>query len=211
FGSHHHVQSFGFSMHSRLANLARPWTDLWVDRKPIYIGFGSVTLAEGRALALEIREAVAATGVRAVVSAGGWDCLGIAGGNGSSTGSVTSDILVVRDVPHTWLFPRCAAVIHHGGVGTTVAGLLAGCPTFVAPSFGDLFLWGELCGRAGVGPMPVPIYKLTRIDLHYAILVLLSEDARDAAKALGGRLRQTDGLAAAVQHMYRGLTVETSW
>ncbi|GIL63368.1 hypothetical protein Vafri_17450, partial [Volvox africanus] len=105
---------------------------------------------------------------------------------------------------------RCAAVIHHGGVGTTVAGLLAGCPTFVAPSFGDLFFWGELCGRAGVGPMPVPMYKLTRLDLQHAIRVLLSEDARDAAKIAGGYLRQADGLGAAVQHIYRGLMVETS-
>ncbi|GLC42175.1 hypothetical protein PLESTM_001300200 [Pleodorina starrii] len=210
------------------------------DRKPLYIGFGSMTLVEGRQLGAAIRRAVAETGVRAVVSVGGWGCLAghqeeweeegrkgeegevgctspaavdassssssSAGSNGDGGGGrQCGDIFLVRDVPHTWLFPRVSAVIHHGGVGTTAAGLLAGCPTFVAPSFGDLFFWGELCGRAGVGPPPVPIYKLTAADLTGAIRVLQSEGARDAAKRAGARLRQLDGLGAAVRHIYRGL------
>ncbi|EFJ42354.1 hypothetical protein VOLCADRAFT_107294 [Volvox carteri f. nagariensis] len=205
------------------------------DRKPIYIGFGSMTVSEGRAVAAAIREAVAATGVRAVMSAGNWGCLtqdGTDGGRGegkeeengcavsrgggsegaldSTAGAAASptggggddDILFVHeDVPHTWLFPRCSAVIHHGGVGTTAAGLMAGCPTFIAPSFGDLFFWGELCGRAGVGPAPIPIYKLTARDLERAIRVLMSENVRAAAKRVGSRLSRLKTLPAKLQRL----------
>ncbi|KXZ43027.1 hypothetical protein GPECTOR_106g121 [Gonium pectorale] len=213
--------------------------------KPIYIGFGSMTVSEGRAVAAAIRAAVAATCVRAVVSAGGWGCLApqdckeaaATGGSGrvvcedyeggraksaelrnearaGAGADVVSgaappyrgpEIFVVHDVPHDWLFPRCSAVIHHGGVGTTAAGLLAGCPTFVAPSFGDLFFWGELVARVGCGPPPVPIYSLTAADLERAIRVLQSEAARDAAKRAGAELRRADGLGVATRHIYRGL------
>ncbi|KAG2440699.1 hypothetical protein HXX76_003557 [Chlamydomonas incerta] len=223
-------------------------------QRTLYIGFGSMTLAEELQLGQAIRNALAARPrVRAVVSAGGWGCLGLSGkregapvsggataaqqhGRGASgaaaapagpTGPLDTpaamdaqaapgevqqpeqQILVVGDVPHDWLFPRVAAVIHHGGVGTTAAGLLAGCPTFVAPSFGDLYFWGELCARAGVGPAPVPIEKLTAQDIGDAIDVLLHSDiARQAAKRAGAQLRQDLGVAAAVTHIYRGLLAE---
>ncbi|KAG2441956.1 hypothetical protein HYH02_009750 [Chlamydomonas schloesseri] len=216
-------------------------------RRTLYIGFGSMTLAEELQLGQAIRAALAdRPGVRAVVSAGGWGCLGLSGakpGAGGLGGLVDDtqqarrgcagaaaapggpseataqraqqagpqppqqqQVFVVGDVPHDWLFPRVAAVIHHGGVGTTAAGLLAGCPTFIAPSFGDLYFWAELCARAGVGPAPVPIDKLTAGDIGRAIDMMLSSDtARQAAKRAGTLLRQDGGVAAAVDHIYRGL------
>ncbi|PNW80878.1 hypothetical protein CHLRE_07g333450v5 [Chlamydomonas reinhardtii] len=231
-------------------------------RHTLYIGFGSMTLAEELQLGQAIKTALAERpGVRAVVSAGGWGCLGLSGkvaegqqapdtaaaaaqsrqqGRGAEEAAAApagplpahhhakqeeteqvrscvvqqqpvQQVFVVGDVPHDWLFPRVAAVIHHGGVGTTAAGLLAGCPTFVAPSFGDLYFWGELCARAGVGPAPVPIDKLTADDIGRAIDVLLSsEAARQAAKRAGALLRQDCGVSAAVAHIYRGLSAAVS-
>ena len=71
------------------------------------------------------------------------------------------DVLLVDAVPHDWLFPRCQAVIHHGGAGTTAAGLLASCPTTVVPFFGDQSFWcapGSLVRGSGLlinGPSPL--------------------------------------------------------
>ncbi len=67
----------------------------------------------------------------------------------------------VGPCPHDWLLPQVAAVVHHGGAGTTAAGLRYGKPTLVCPFFGDQFMWGEMVRRAGAGPPPCPIGKLT--------------------------------------------------
>ena len=74
------------------------------DRKPIYIGFGSMTVDDGGEVVDAIRTAVAATRVRAVVGAGGWGCLAAAAGDGGMM--MGPDVFVIEDVPHDWLFKR---------------------------------------------------------------------------------------------------------
>lgn len=81
------------------------------------------------------------TGVRALVSAG-W------GGIGGS--SIPSNVFILGNVPHDWLFDKVAAVCHHGGAGTTAIGLRMGKPTIVVPFFGDQPFWGELTCKADV-------------------------------------------------------------
>lgn len=76
-----------------------------------------------------IFEAVEKAGVRALVSAG-W------GGLGDTT--VPSNVFILGNIPHDWLFTRVAAVCHHGGAGTTAIGLLLGKPTIVVPFFGGI-------------------------------------------------------------------------
>jgi UDP:flavonoid glycosyltransferase YjiC (YdhE family) len=63
---------------------------------------------------------------------------------------------VVADSPHTWLLPHTAAVVHHGGAGTTGAGLRAGVPNVICPWFADQPLWAERVHALGAGPRPVP-------------------------------------------------------
>ena len=58
---------------------------------------------------------------------------------------VPANVMLIDAVPHDWLFPRCKAVIHHGGAGTTAAGLFAACPTTVVPFFGDQSFWSAIC------------------------------------------------------------------
>jgi hypothetical protein len=129
------------------------------EEPPIYIGFGSCVLGSGDAVRrlVELVEAAAeAAGVR-VVLATGWAGAGGSGGSsssGSSSGSggevedegvgggSSSRVHCVGELPHPFIFPRCLALVHHGGVGTVAAGLRAGRPTLVVPSFGDLWLWG---------------------------------------------------------------------
>ena len=61
-----------------------------------------------------------------------------------------SAVYYVEDVPHSWLFPRCAAVVHHGGAGTTHAGLQAGKPSLIVPFGGDQEFWGTLVAELSV-------------------------------------------------------------
>lgn len=96
---------------------------------PIYIGFGSIVIEDPEALMSLIIEVIQITGVRAVISRG-WSNLG--------RGRRSNDtIFYLGDCPHEWLFRRVAAVVHHGGAGTTACGLLNAAPTFVVPFFGE--------------------------------------------------------------------------
>ena len=106
---------------------------------PVYIGFGSIVIDDPNKLTTTILQAVKAVGVRAIVSRG-WSNLG---GGGPDEGDFEYDkenIQFIGDCPHDWLFQHVAAVIHHGGAGTTACGLLNGCPTAVVPFFGEYVL-----------------------------------------------------------------------
>jgi sterol 3beta-glucosyltransferase len=110
-------------------------------------------------------------------------------------------ILEIEGAPHDWLFPRMAAVVHHGGAGTTAEGLRAGKPTAVFPSnLGDQLFWGERVRALGVGPEPVPQKKLTTEPLAAAIRAVAADGGmRRLAEELGERIRAEEGVARAVQ------------
>jgi sterol 3beta-glucosyltransferase len=102
-------------------------------------------------------------------------------------------------VPHGWLFPRCAAVVHHGGAGTTAAGLRAGRPTVVCPFFGDQPFWGRRVHALGAGPAPVPQARLTPARLAEALHAATHDPAiATRARTLGAAIRAEDGIARAV-------------
>ena len=107
-------------------------------------------------------------------------------------------------VPFDWLFPRVAAVVHHGGAGTTAASLRAGLPTIVVPFFLDQFYWGRRVFELGVGPRPIPRKRLEAETLA-AALRLATGDAgmRERAAALSRRIRAEDGVARAVASFER--------
>jgi UDP:flavonoid glycosyltransferase YjiC (YdhE family) len=96
---------------------------------PVYIGFGSIVLEDPQRITAAILEAVQRDGFRAIVSRG-WSNLG-------SNGESHKDIIFIGDCPHEWLFQHVAAVVHHGGAGTTACGLINGRPTTVVPFFGE--------------------------------------------------------------------------
>ena len=78
-------------------------------------------------------------------------------------------VLAIEATPHDWLFARCAAVVHHGGAGTTAATLRAGLPSVVVPVFGDQLFWGERLHALNVTPPPLPRRQLTGANLAVAI------------------------------------------
>lgn len=155
---------------------------------PVYVGFGSMPSVNGERTALVVLAALRQTGTRAVV-AKGWGALsGAAAGDG---------IHVIDGAPHDWLFPRCRAVVHHGGAGTTHEGLRWGRPTLVCPVFGDQSFWGRAVARLGVGPPPLPLKRLDVDGLSAALRDLQLPAWQENARALGERLRSEAGAAAA--------------
>jgi UDP:flavonoid glycosyltransferase YjiC (YdhE family) len=157
---------------------------------PVYVGFGSVSHRDSSRTVDLIVEAARRSGQRALLAAG-WGELG--------TASLPAEVHVIQGAPHRWLFPRMAGVVHHGGAGTTAAGLRAGRATFVVPHMSDQPYWGRRVFELGAGVKPVPRHKLTAGALA-AAMARLAGDARirDAADALGERIRAEHGVAAAV-------------
>lgn len=156
---------------------------------PIYVGFGSSVGPDPVNLGSAVGEAVHRAGVRAVI-ASGWGAM--------SDMRSASDIIVVESAPHRWLFPRVAAVVHHGGAGTTAAGLAAARPTIICPFQGDQHFWGAAVHRVGAGPQPLPANKLSPGSLASAIRAVINDSAMQArATELSERITREDGATQA--------------
>ena len=163
---------------------------------PIYVGFGSCVVEDREGLTRTIFEAFDKAKVRGVVSEG-WAKLG--------GFAPPANVHAVGDTPHDWLFPRCRAVCHHGGAGTTAAGLRAGLPTVVVPFFGDQFFWGRMVADAGAGPEPIPIGELTSDRLAEAFAACAHPEMQTRSKALGERTCAEDGVELVLSSLYRHL------
>lgn len=157
---------------------------------PVYVGFGSMSGKGGEQRTRLVLDALAQAGERGIL-ARGW---------GGLVGSDLPDtVFMVDEVPHDWLFPRMKAVVHHGGAGTTAAGLRAGKPTVICPFLGDQPFWGRVVFERGLGPRPIPQWQLTAALLSAAIRVAVGDDRiRERAAALGGQIRAEDGVGRAV-------------
>jgi UDP:flavonoid glycosyltransferase YjiC (YdhE family) len=159
-------------------------------RPPVYVGFGSMAGRDPAQTASLALEALALSGQRGVL---------VTGWGGLRAGSVPANVLVLAGAPHARLFPRMAAVVHHGGAGTTAEGLRAGVPAVVVPFIVDQRFWGARVRALGAGPRPIPRKALTARKLAAAIDRAVHDEAmRARAERLGAALRAEDGLGAAV-------------
>lgn len=163
---------------------------------PIYLGFGSMTGFEPAELASLATRAARLAGVRAVVATG-WADLPV---------EPSDDVHVLDEIPHDWLFPRVAAVVHHGGAGTFAEGLRAGKPTVIAAFFGDQPFWGLMNHRLGTGPRALLRKTITAESLAGAIRAALAGPHRARADAVGARIRAEDGASRAAQLVERALS-----
>ncbi|KAL7520114.1 hypothetical protein ACHAWX_004859 [Stephanocyclus meneghinianus] len=205
----------------------------WIGQgdSPVFIGFGSMVIKDTEALSKIIKEAAKATNTRIVVQSS-WSNLDVSGEGGG-----VQLCHNVGPVSHDWLLPQCCAVIHHGGAGTTAAGLRYGLPTLVCPFFGDQFMvsiirdpdpfslsrvfivlseifcpfnqWGEMVSRAGVGPKPCPISQLTTDLLVQKLRELTSPNIKEAAVNLSERMKSEDGVMTALEHFWHSLPVDS--
>lgn len=97
---------------------------------------------------------------------------------------VPKNVMIIGNVPHDWLFKHVSVVVHHGGAGTTAAGIAAGKPTIVVPFFGDQPFWGAMVEKTGAGPAPIPCKQLTSHKLSAAIHLALQPHMVETARLL---------------------------
>lgn len=164
---------------------------------PIYIGFGSIIVDDPYGMTKLIFDAICRTGQRALVSKG-WVGLG-------ADEKMSENVFLIGDVPHDWLFKRVSCVVHHGGAGTTAAGIVQGRPTVVIPFFGDQMFWGAMVAMVGAGPTPVPYRKLTAARLAAAIMEALTPEALQKAAELAARMSKERGAEAGAESFHRQL------
>ena len=158
---------------------------------PVYIGFGSMSSRKPEETAELVIKALKQTNQRALLFSG-W--------GGLQKEDLPDSLFMLDATPHAWLFPRVAAVVHHGGAGTTGAGLRAGVPALVVPFFGDQAFWGKRVHDLGVGPAPIARQKLNAERLARAIQeVVTNTGMRQRAADLGLKIRAEDGVANAVK------------
>ncbi|MFR9803185.1 glycosyltransferase [Pseudonocardia sp. RS010] len=187
-----HVTGYWFLPHDPAWRPGRRLADfLSAGEPPVYVGFGSMGFGKG---ADERRDAVLraleANRLRGVVATG-W--------GGLTAGTAPSDdVLVVDAVPHEWLFDRVAAVVHHGGAGSTAAGLRAGRPTLICPFLGDQPFWGARVHGVGAGPAPLPARRLAEGLTSRLADLVRNEAYRQCAARLGRSIRDEDGLGRGV-------------
>ncbi|WP_437719483.1 glycosyltransferase [Sorangium sp. So ce448] len=157
---------------------------------PVAIGFGSMTGRDARASTRLLVDAVVQSGRRAVL---------LSGWAGTGGAELPASVFAIDAAPHEWLFQRTAAVVHHGGAGTTAAGLRAGVPAVVVPHSGDQSLWGRRVHALGVGPRAIPKLKLSASALASAIRRATSDpEMRRRSAQIAAKIREEDGIGAAV-------------
>ncbi len=135
-------------------------------------------------------EAIRQAGVQAIVQ--GWE-------TGLAQLRLPPTVYAAGSLPHSWLLPRCAGVVHHGGFGTTSAGVRAGIPALVIPHLVDQFYWGQRVYELGAGPPPLRRTRLEPQGLAAAQeQLLLDTQMRAAASTLGEQIRAENGVEKAV-------------
>ncbi len=169
---------------------------------PVYMTFGSMASVERdagliTASARLLADAAKTAGCRAIIQAN-WDKV--------SGIPDTPAVYRIASAPHTRIFPRCAAVVHHGGSGTTQTALSCGRPSIVVAHILDQYFWGNELKRLGVGAGPFDRRTTSPEKLGREICRMLDAPETAArADALGRQLRAENGVATAVNIIERTL------
>jgi sterol 3beta-glucosyltransferase len=171
---------------------------------PLVISLGAMSYGgdETLGIATLFVDAIEATGVRAIIQ--GWD-------HALSKLDLPSSILAAGAVPHGWLLPRAAGIVHHGGFGTTAAGIRTGIPQLVIPHMVDQFYWGKRVEELGIG-LPMIVYTKLEVDGLATALRSLNRDneLRNSASSLGARVRSENGVEQAVHLIERSMQDSTA-
>ncbi len=170
---------------------------------PVFFGFGDMTPDNTSDFIELAAEAGRQAGVRQVIQAE-------EAGPTAADGQQPGDSIVIGDVPHDWLFPRMAALVHHAGAGTAAAGFRAGVPAVAVPVLADQPFWAARIAALGAGPSPIPRRQLSAASLAAAIRDLVTRPSyRTRAEALSTQLAHEDG-AAPVITMLESLSDDSS-
>jgi len=156
---------------------------------PICVSFGSMVNRDVERIDKVVRDALAQTNNRGIILSG-WSTM---------KNNAFDNLLYLDAVPHDWLLPRCKMIIHHGGAGTTSAGLRAGIPNVVVPFTADQPFWGRRVRAVGAGPKPILVKKLSVVNLMHAIAEAGDHVVRKSAQDIGQRIGSEDGVMQAVK------------
>jgi UDP:flavonoid glycosyltransferase YjiC (YdhE family) len=140
--------------------------------RPVLIGFGSMASGDGERLSEIAVRALRRAGLRGILQAGS---AGLAADG--------EDVLTIGDVPHALLFPRLAAVVHHGGAGTSAAALRAGVPAVTVPVTADQPFWAGRLAALGAATDPIPFRSLTAERLADSLDQVVKQQAHSRAAA----------------------------
>lgn len=159
---------------------------------PVYIGFGSMGNPRKAAEMTELSlKALELSGQRGILATG-WNGM-------SGDRHLPETAYVLESAPHSWLFPQMLAVVHHGGAGTSAAGVRAGVPSIIVPHAVDQPMWGRRIAELGVGPEPIPRKLLSAERLAQAIRATTDPSIRARATDLGRKVRAENGVTRAIE------------
>lgn len=151
---------------------------------PVFMGFGSLMPQSGPHLTetVGVFEAAAArANCRAIIQS-------------ELVRPSTPDILFITRAPHNIVFPRCAAIVHHAGAGTTHTALRAGTPSVTVPHVSDQFLWSSELQRLGVAPKPLRRTKWSAQALADRLTQTIgNQQMKQAAVAMRDRMQGDNG------------------
>ncbi len=158
---------------------------------PVYVGFGSVSFHDMYQVTDVVLAALAQTGQRGILAAG-WSNLG-------QRPTFPANVLAIEGAPHDWLFPQCAAAVHHGGAGTTAIALRSGIPSIIIPFAFDNPFWAWRLTELGVSVPAIPPKALTAQRLVEALDTVLRDATMRARQAeVSWQIQAEDGVARAV-------------
>lgn len=159
--------------------------------RPVFVGLGSVANSNPIRVTRAVLSALARAKQRVVIAPGQVDL---------SELELPDEHYIVSSVPHDWLFPQMAAVIHHGGAGTFGATARAGVPSLAIPFFGDQPFWGRRACELGVGVAPIPYNQVSVEQIAAAVQTLTTDrDMQRRAAELAQRISAEDGVARAIE------------
>jgi sterol 3beta-glucosyltransferase len=167
---------------------------------PVYVGFGSMPLPDPDGLTRAVLDALDSCGHRAVLAAG-WGGLG--------RGTLPAHVHRLDQAPHSWLFPRMAAIVHHGGAGTTAAALRAGRPSVICPFFGDQPFWARRVAALGAGSEPLPMRAFSAAALAGRLRHAARPEMVRRSQELSARIQAERGLDEAVHFIERVAALRT--
>ena len=158
---------------------------------PVYIGFGSMPSKNPAKLSQQVLEGVRMAGVRAILAIG-W--------GGLQKLETPETVYMIKSAPHDALFKQVSAVVHHGGSGTTAAGLRAGRPTLICYSSFDQPYWGRRIFTLGLGPKPIALKRLVAHRFAAGLKELVgNESFREHAAEMAQVIAAEDGLSMTVE------------
>ncbi len=163
---------------------------LSIGKPPVCVTFGSTIHRNSKRIYRVVLDALEKTRNRTIILSGWSDLQGI---------QLPESVFVKETVPHNWLLPQCKAVIHHGGAGTTAAGLGAGVPAIIIPSASDQPFWGARVHAVGAGPQPIPIKKLTAEKLVSALIEAEGKAIRNGTQTVMRNIRGENGVGQTVK------------